>query len=140
MYLWHVATAAAQASVGISWILFFFLAFTSFILVTFLRDALFSHIHEVDVLLSGVVVDGGGEFGPFFVAVHGGKGIFQLDVGVVGVIEWRDLVLSVIDVHRDLEARVFEELAQLQVGGDIESRPRLKGVVGDTAVQGTEAC
>ena len=85
-------------------------------------------------------MDGRGELGSFFVAVHGGKGVFQLDVGIVGVIERCDLVLPIVDVHRDLETCVLEELAQLKVGGHIKGGMGFKGVVGDTAVQGTEAC
>ena len=139
VYLGHVATTTFKALIGVSCVFFLFFTLVSFLIVAFLVDALLSDVHEVDVLLTGVVMDGGGELGSFFVAVHGSKGVFQLDVGVVGVIKRCDLVLSIVDVHRDLEASVFEELAQFEVCCHVEGGMGFEGVVGDAAVQGTEA-
>ena len=141
MHLGHVTTST-EASVWIScilfWLLFLFFVFFTAFIIAFFVDTFLPDVHEVDVLLSGVVVDGGGEFSPFFITIHGVKSVFQLDVRVVGVIERCDFVLPVVDVHRDFKASVFEELAQLEVGGNIKYRSRLKGIVGDAAVQGAE--
>ena len=83
-------------------------------------------------------MDGGGEGLALFVAVQRGEGVVKLDVGVVRVVERRDFVLAVVKVHWDFEADVLEELAQFEVGADVERRHGLEGVTGDTAVQGTE--
>ena len=76
MYLGHVASTASQSLVGVSQVFFLFFALVSFVIVAFLGDAFLPDIHEVDVLLSCVVMNGGGELRSFFVAVHGGKCVF----------------------------------------------------------------
>ena len=140
VYFRHVATTSAQSPVGVSQV-FFRLVFPFVVVVLFLLlYALFPDIHEVDVLLSGVVVDGGIELLPFLVAAHCCQGIFQFDVGVVGVVERGDVGLAIVEVHGNLESGAFEELAQFEVGRHVELRTGLKGVAGDVAVQGSEAC
>ena len=137
VHLGGVATTA-EGAVRVARV-FFLAAFILAVLVAFLGYTLFPHVHEVDVLLAGEVVYGRGELFAFFVAVHGGEGVFQLDVGIVGVVERRNSVLAIVDVHRDFEAGFLEEFAEFEVGGDVEGGVGLKGVVGDAAVEGAKA-
>ena len=139
VHLGHVAATSAEGSVGVSRVLGLVLFAFAFIVLFLLLDALFPDIHEVDVLLSGVVVDGGVEVLPFLVAAQGCEGVLQFDVGVVGVVERRDVGLAVVEVHGNFEAGVLEELAQFEVGRHIEGRTGLEGVAEDVAVQGSEA-
>ena len=57
VHLGHVATTASKASVGVSLVFGRVLAFP-FVVFLFLGNTFFPDIHEVDVLLTGVVMDG----------------------------------------------------------------------------------
>ena len=92
---------ASHALVGISAVVAFgvSLAFPLLALLVLLGHTLFPDVHQIDVLVLGHVVDDGGQRVAFLLGAHDGQGVVQLDVGIVGIIEWRGDVPSVIHMH-----------------------------------------